>query len=331
MKYIYLSTFLSGTNDLVLQTLKSNLTDFEEVLGLDGLVVYKTSSDISTIKQLRYLNNSFIVINQISLDSLNPEKRSNAFDVLYDYILHTSLDIYKKPLHDMNATKLRIVASIENQNVSYKNRRLEEKLATEFNLDIDRLNPDIEFWFLQRSEGYAFALFRLTNTSKSEHRAKGQLRAELAALMCLLSEPSSSDVCIDPFAGYGTILFERAHLPYKKLIAYEREIKADYSGKNIEVYNADFFENKLSDACVTKIITDPPWGFYNTDLDVETFYTRLLVEFSRLLLKNGLAIILVHREIDFKRYLQNTRLVIKERYDILVSGKKASIYKLVYT
>ena len=50
-------------------------------------------------------------------------------------------------------------------------------------------------------------------------------------------------------------------------------------------------------------------------------------EFSRVLKSGGIAVILVAREIELDRFISEFKLL--EKYQILVSGKKASIFKFL--
>ena len=71
----------------------------------------------------------------------------------------------------------------------------------------------------------------------------------------------------------------------------------------------DFQDNTFD-----KIVTDPPWGYYSAQVSLK--------ELSRVLKPTGIMVLLL-ADRDFTL----PDLEIQEKYDILVSGKKAAIYK----
>jgi len=103
----------------------------------------------------------------------------------------------------------RVVFSKENELISVNKERLariENKIARLNDLTIDRANPDFEFWFLERSEGTKLTGARITkHPDYKTVLDKGQLRPELAELLCIVSDPQKNDVVLDPFAGSGAI------------------------------------------------------------------------------------------------------------------------------
>jgi len=83
---------------------------------------------------------------------------------------------------------------------------------------------------------------------------------------------------------------------------------------------------------IDKIITDPPWGIsVGTDLNLLDFYSKMLTEFRRVVKTNGRLIILMGNKEIFEKVLKSyfSDFKLEEKYDILVSGKKASVYKLI--
>jgi 23S rRNA G2445 N2-methylase RlmL len=295
----YFSTFIPGLGEIVRDHLVKKLEGFKLELLLDGLVVYSSTSNIEKIKLLKFLNNSFLLV--------NPEEK-----------LKISL-----------GKSFRVVFSRENELVAVNKERLariESKIAKLNNLIIDRADPDFEFWFLERREGQRFTGVRITkHPDYKTVLAKGQLRPELAHLLCLISEPNKEDIVLDPFAGSGAIGTARENYPYKKIIS--GDIKpVNQNIRKLDALDLKYFKNNS----VSKIITDPPWGIsVGTDLDLNNFYSKMLQEFSRVLRPDGLLIILIGQKELFEEVLKRLRsFTLVKRYNILVSGKKAAIYKI---
>lgn len=87
---------------------------------------------------------------------------------------------------------------------------------------------------------------------------------------------------------------------------------------------------KIADGSIDKIITDPPWGIYSAIDVIDNFYTKALKEMIRVLKPGGLIVMLVGRNVDMEKILEQftERLKIIESYNILISGKKATIFVL---
>jgi tRNA G10 N-methylase Trm11 len=222
---------------------------------------------------------------------------------------------------------------------------VESKIIDDYSLRSDRLNPDIEFWVVARSEGIVLIGLRITRHRSSEKvLQKGELRPELSNLLCWLSEPSGNDVFLDPFCGYGSIPFERSNLSgyreitaadidSKKLLYFKNKIGDKQERRNIKVRDFDFFKNsELKEGGVDKIVTDPPWGdFEELHENPIEFYRRFFAKSLFYLKEKGILVFITSRKEEIesvcKEFESNLKLSLK--LDILVSGKKAGVYKLV--
>lgn len=203
--------------------------------------------------------------------------------------------------------------------------------------------PDLEFWAILRREGYGFFGIRITYPFRNEiARERGELRKEISYIMSFLSRPSPEDIVLDPFSGYGSIPMERAeNFPYKEIIALENDPrlisklnkKLTSSKKRIRVILGDALDMKqIRSGSIDNIITDPPWGEYEKLPNLGEFYGCMLREFKRVLKSGGTAVLLVGAKEEFEKVLKAefARIfVLEEKYEILVSGKKAAIYKLM--
>lgn len=315
----YFSTFIPGLGEVVKNQLSKDLHDFSTNLLYDGLIVYRSNSPIQKVKELKYLNNSFLLLKEFkNLPSKEPLK------FMAKQILDKNLG--SAPL---SGKTFRIMFYFANKPVSIQKDllvKLEEKLASRYKQTIDRSNPNQEFWFLYRKEGLGLFGFRLTkHPDYKKILTKGQLRPELANLLCLVSQPKESDVVLDPFAGSGSIAIERKRFPYTKVIS------GDIKTTNLEIKRLDVLKMAgVKPESIDKIITDPPWGIsVGKELDLPDFYSKMLDKFSLVLKPKGSAVILIGNKVVFEEVLNNAnKLNLTKKYDILVSGKKAAIYKL---
>jgi tRNA G10 N-methylase Trm11 len=203
-----------------------------------------------------------------------------------------------------------------------------------------RLNikkPDVEFWLIERSEGLSFFAVRVSGLAKeNKFRQSGELKKEIAELLCLESRPAPTDIVLDPFCGGGAIIRERcSYFPYQKAIAYdldsacvERTKTTLADKKNVEVTKIDFFKNSLTSGSIDKIVTDPPWGLYQGLTEADNFFSKIVQETERLLKNGGVAVFLIGGDkTKFEKAVESSKLSLKRQTNILVSGKKASIYR----
>ena len=346
----YASTFIPGMGEVVAAALEQALEGVDPLQLLDGLAVYRSDADVAAVRALRFCNNSFVCL--MSFDGLgrNPIAQMSE-TVLADGRLLQRL----APYLPRKSVSYRFVASQGNQFVALPQRTraaLERLLSGEPRLRPDHSNPDLEFWLLARREGFGFVGVRLTrHTAYEKTLARGALRPELCHLLCLISEPSATDVVLDPFCGSGAIPLERARaFPYRAVLAGDRDPKHVKSlrskaqqlrwlqrsqRRNIVVGRWDALDLRtFAPESVDKIVTDPPWGFYRgTHTDPAQFHHDMLQEFHRVLRRKGLLALLVGQPRLIESCLRDFagKLALLKRYDVLVSGKKASVFKIEKT
>lgn len=342
----YLSTCISGVQEYVAELLQQAIPNVTLRLVLDGLLVYETDRPTADIKTLRCVNNSFVVFQTFTHLSNQPiQEMARALG--RDHALRDRIAPHITPAE--YGKTFRLITSRENQLVALDNQLripIEQTICGIHRLKVNRSLPHIEFWLLARSEGYGFFLKRLTrHTTYEKILEKGELRPELAHIMCALSEPDEQDIVLDPFCGSGAIPLERAAVfPYHLIFACDQDatkiqaVKRKVRGlrknrpvvtKQQSALHLEAFETGF----IHKIITDPPWGFFNQqETDLAAFYEQMLREFLRVLKPNGTIVLLTARKAELEGVLAThfaETLHVVQQYHILVSGKKAAIYKML--
>ena len=339
---IYYSTFITGFQEVVKDALKKKLKDVQIDLVLDGLIMYKSNETLRRILTLRFFNNTFWL-----LQFFDGKEIFSVRDLIEIFLQKGNLigQFPSKIIKDRRS--FRVIVSEENRLVSTDKKMLENLenfLGKTFKLKINRAKPDIEIWFLKRREGFCFVGIRLTKTPNYKKiLRKGELRPELAHILCLLSEPKPQDVFLDPFAGSGAIPLERTVLPYRQIIANDKDPKVykylkervDKLKRRITVTNYDAINLQvMGNDTIDKIVTDPPWGIYEQEkFDLPDFYIKMVKEFLRVIRRNGLMVVLTAQKELFEKTMKHFygKLVLIEKHDILVSGKKAAVYKIKKT
>ncbi len=335
----YASTFISGFQEVVEKELKKRFKDIEIQILLDGFVTYRTSATFDKIQQLRFLNNSFILLSILKKDNKKPE--ALVLQLLKNADFRRARVVSTLPFVNL----FRITISQENQTLAISPKILETAesfISKEFRLRIHKTRPDIEFWFSIRREGVCFFGARITPLGRTKVRKyeEGELRQELAHLLSILSEPKKEDILLDPFAGSGAIPIERTKgFPFQKIYAADIDsykAKAIREKVKLKKLKIQFLHEdaltlpSIEDKSITKIITDPPWGEYEPrpEEDINGLFESMLENFSRVLRDNGIVVLLLSRRIDFETTVHNSDFHISKKLDILVSGKKATVYIL---
>ncbi len=338
--YTYLSTCISGTTTIIEEILRKNFPDLSVTLSLDGLVVYTTEAKPEQIKQLRGLNNSFLLIKMYKNSQPTTVEKLIKQTISEPKILQSiTQSISPKQF------TFRIVTVEKNSMVSVSQsliKQLEERIVHRSHLKPNRRIPQNEIWFMVRSEGYSFIGIRLKKSAfRDKNLEKGELAPQLAYILTYLSDPSPFDIVLDPFAGHGAIPIERTNSKSKEILASDINpdtIKALIEkitklNKNIKVTKADAVNlSHVPSGSVDKIITDPPWGLFDPLLNIPELYEKMFAEFTRVVKKDGIFILLTAQKEIVNSFLHEkfkNDLSLTSQYDILLSGKKATIFKFI--
>ncbi len=329
---LYASTCISGLENPVSDFLKEDISDLVIENIYDGLIIYNTPASTDKIQNLRFINNTFFILKIIRQKDLS-------FSELTRQIIKDG-KIYDIPKEITKGAKnFRIVISKENALTKIDNHyliKIENYFSVLLKLKIHRANPDLEIWIIIRSEGFTFIGIRISkhaNYEKVLH--KGELHPQIANIMCRMANIHPTDTVLDPFAGYGAIPLECAnHFNAAKIFAGEKDkqvyflLKEKLLKTGVVVGKWDGLNNNsFTNGSIDKIITDPPWGQFREISEINTFYRQMLTESERLLKPSGLAVVLTAQKGVLVEQLKSVpNLTLNNRYDILLSGKKAGVF-----
>lgn len=206
-------------------------------------------------------------------------------------------------------------------------------------LRLDRLHPQVELWYILRREGVGYyALLQQGVRRAKGEPAPGELRPELAYLLCRMANISKGDWVCDPLAGHGAIPRQLLqHFPCgrvyasdldrdlaRKLAGLPHGAKVDYRSSRMDARKLE----SISDHSLDAIVSDPPWGIYDQRLEsaIGEFYAELLRCFQMKLKEGGRLVLLTAQKHSLESALKAAGFSLRMRLDVLVNGKKAAAY-----
>ena len=327
----FVSTFTTGFQKVVEKNLPEIVSGCKILNIYDGIVHYKFNGNSHDLEKVVYFNNTFFVIKSWCNFSGNFSTMVNDFCNENKYLLISK-----------GSFRTRFVRENQFEKVDKKLvLKVEENVLKRSKLKIDRVSPSTEIWFNIRREGFAFCGQLISKREFTEKNLnKGELRPELAYLMCCFAELKENDVIAEPFCGYGSIPIQLAkkfhflHLYVSDIdeekITALKEKKQFKQNDFVSIDVQDAFSLKqIKDNSVDVIISDPPWGFFEDVGDIALFYDKIFCSFKRILKNDGKMIILSARKDELEYAAEKNNYKIIEKVDTLVNGKKACVYMII--
>ena len=341
----FLSIFIAGFEDTVLRHIPRELGGAEMIHISGGFAHYKYAGKPEFVARLPFINNSFAVLTKY-------QGAGNKFDKLVR-------DSAKKTFRHIGEYKsFRVRFSNENQFEKVPKSLMElaeSVIIKNCGMYADRMKPKCEFWFIIRRDGRGY-LGQLLNkrggagpgsgagtragpgSGPGANLSGGELRPELACLLCLDLEFGKSAVVCDPFAGYGAIpIHIQKYCEYDKIYVSDIDARlvarlkrgALGRGAGVVISCADAARlNHIDDASVDLIVTDPPWGFVGEYSDIVDLYRRAFAEMRRIIKAGGKIALLTGRPAETTDAARRNALSVLSRVNVLVNGKKASVFTL---
>lgn len=326
----FISSFITGFQNVVQKDLENRLKGIKILNVFDGLIHYSYSGNSHDLEKITYFNNTFFVLKTFSGKNLNFENMVRTISSEKKYFL-------------INKGTFRVRFSKENQFAKVEknlSRKAENIVMQNSKLKIDRVSPSSEIWYSIRRENFAFCGQLISKREFTEKNLnKGELRPEIAYLICYFAEIKNDDVIAEPFCGYASIPIQIAkRFNFSKIYVSDidsekinviLEKKQLSNNEKIEVSVQDAFILKnISDKSVDLIVTDPPWGIYENIENIEEFYEKMFKSFVRILKENGTIVILSAKKEELEKIASKMNFKIVEKINTLVNGKKASLYKI---
>jgi len=327
----FISSFITGFQDVVVKDLSSRLPDIKIINVYDGLIHYQFNGNSRDLDKIIYFNNTFFVLKTWKGKGLNFPSMVGSVGAEKKYYLINKGTFRVRFVQENQFSKV-------DKNIA---RRAEETVLNNSRLQIDRVNPSTEIWYSIRREGFAFCGQLLTKREFTEKNLnKGELRPEIAYLISCFAGIKQNHTVLEPFCGYGSIPVQIAKKfqceklfvsdidsEKIKMVSEKKQLK---DNEKVEVTVADaMILPHIKDNSIDTVITDPPWGFYEDIGDISEFYGKMFTSLIRVLKTDGTVTILSARKDELEKTAEEMSFTIVESIHTLVNGKKAGLYKLV--
>lgn len=300
----YFATFVTGTEEVINVRLQRYNNGELKVQNIEpGLVLFDSALSANQLSELRFFNN------------------------VYEHLPDGSMP--QLP----SGTKVALRARVGSQ-PAQPPADLVQKLANA-GLEVVAHKPQASLLYWQRADGRVLWGQMLPRPGfKTRKLEQGELRPELAHILGLVASVDSKDSVLDPFAGYGAIPREMlGGFHCQKVIAVEHNehlIPHLKSIPNLTAVHGDAGQlAHIETRSIDRVVTDPPWGDFKQygPGELEKLYRASLVQMHRVLRAKGCAVILTAADFLVGLATENG-FTVEKQYPILVSGNKATIYKI---
>ncbi len=344
----------SGFESSIKRLLRRALSDSGSVRVSGGLVRFVSPSAVDTVARLPWFTNLFVVFREWNTASLPFEalvrKTGGEAEFAEAWLA----------CRPSSAATFRVRFSRAGEFTSVDKKATadaEALVRARTGLRVDRENPDIEFWYIVRTEGWSALAARIPSRGMGPEERPGELKREVASLLVAVSGAEEAARCVlDPFAGYGSI-------PQAMLTAFPgaRVLASDRDPLMARTLAERFSHDPavtvacaavascaetfgLAPGSVDAIVTDPPWGLWEKDgyadeAAIESLYTAMLDVFIRVCKPGAPVLVLTGAKRAFERALSRdaalTRVLDPSysgpfgnplRTDVLINGKKSAVY-----
>ena len=211
---LYYSTCPAGLEKLLIKLAPHTIRGFSLKRTLSGAILYTAAA---LIPNCGGFHNTYLVLDQI------PRSRHIAFAAQRFAEDRQLMHTVDQTLYRRRIRSVRVMFMEDNQLSSVRSdlrAQLERPIRA---AKIERETPESELVVLQRAEGMAMLLLRLTRGENTRHQlGKNELPAQLAWCMAAMVRPRRDGVFLDPFAGSGALTLARAQFtPAKSMLTFD--------------------------------------------------------------------------------------------------------------
>lgn len=323
----YISTFPAGFEPIVEKyMLVTKRGDYEITQIESGFVHYTSAVPQSKLAKRPVFSNTFAVISSLGkLPSLTQAR--------------SKITAQLKKIHspsDVRLQTFKLIVLNENTPTALDgDKTIRYMLGKQLRLTHVSHHPDCEVILMRRNNGQTYLLMRTYHVASKNQ--KGELSETIASLLCLTAGVQKNETVLDPFAGHGSIPFAcAAYFHPKKVIAFEKDQLLANTLRSLlpekcVAQQYDIVENiprseLFSPHTIDRIVTDPPWGSYDTTADLAQLYQSLATLSDNAMRKFGTVTVLTAQPKMLVEAFKNvSAFKEKSSHNVLVSGKKATV------
>lgn len=205
----------------------------------------------------------------------------------------------------------------------------EDRHELEFRLDIRDETAELSLRLTDAS-------FRYRGGIDARAIAPAALRPSVAHGLVWLSQPKRSDRWLEPCCGSGTLVFERAFYPYKRIEAGDSSSEAVRAAAiwtsglaRVRVREWDARHLPLDAGGIDKVAANLPFGRQvSAGADIPALYRDMLREFARVLAADGSAVCMTDACDPLERAADRNGLRCERLTTLSLKGLHPSVFRL---
>lgn len=326
----YYVQFVAGTGSLMMDALKEQLDELQQVYADDSAMVVDSISIPGKVAAVSFFKSASIVIAETDRGKIE------------DGVVHLSRILAKKRLPKLpgRIDRFRLMAHIDGSLVPMQPRvktLLERAIAHSTGGRVEARGQCQEYWVVGRQDLPKLLLCARLPKARRPAKGKGSISPELSAMLVAASRPSPRDVFLDPFGGSGSFIAARLKQPLKRAwyvdndLAMHRESLDLVKDPRVRMLDEDGLAlPSILDGSVDVVVTDPPWGEHQVlGQPFDAFARDIGDSFARVLHPTrGRYVLLVNRRNAglLRDGLAAADLAPGAEHPILVNGHPASVF-----
>ncbi|MQA82654.1 MAG: hypothetical protein GEV10_30040 [Streptosporangiales bacterium] len=322
----YYAQFPAGLSALVTASLEADVQAKLEFSD-DSSAMFTSETSVRAIADLPYLKNVFHVLYDVP--------RRNLASALESFSAALAEGRLQLP-REANGRPFRLMAHIDGQLAPLPKparTHLENAIGRAARARVEARGLGEEYWIVGRRDLDRFLLARRGPKMTSKTRVPaGSLAPEVSDLLIRMSEPSKGDRFLDPFGGSHALARARSRYPAASIITSDTVLSRDADPGDLPRQVVVRCEDarqlpSIEDGSVTTIVTDPPWGEYESVDDLRKFLVATFASFARVLNPRGSRVVVLMNRRGVGLLLdvaQEAGFQVVASHDILVNGHPAT-------
>ena len=326
----YLIQYTPGTGGIVLDALLGYVENVEVRYRDDSAMVFDSNSRADRVASIPFAKNAFVVIAATPRTSIDKGVSQ----------LSRALQTARFPSLPSDTRNFRTMIHVDGELHSVDKgakTALERAITMRTGGHVEPRGSCREFWVVGRIDLPNLLFCARLPRAKRPPKAKGAVSYELSSMLISASQPDPHDVFLDPFAGSGSFVLARQHLPARQIWYSDTNgsLRADLPREMTNDRRVRFLKEDalalptISDGSIDVIVTDPPWGeFESVGMPYEEFAHGIARSFDRVLNRlRGRFVLLIARRMaeTLAGDLKDAGFIVTATHEILVNGHPASV------